>query len=252
MIKANDLKKQFIKQKNKREKEVFYADNGISFEANDGEIIGILGPNGAGKTTLLRMIAGILEPTEGTIEFDGLNYKNNEIEIKENIAYLSGNTKLYDTLSVYELLKMCAEIYGIDDKKAEERIKEITDILDMQNFLNSKIGSLSTGQTQRVNIARCLVHDPKYYILDEATTGLDIISSQIILDFIKREKERGKTILYSTHYMEEAENICDRVIMINKGVVINSGTPSKIKEDTNTTNLRDAFFAMIGGVTNEE
>ena len=252
MIKANDLKKQFIKQKNKREKEVFYADNGISFEANDGEIIGILGPNGAGKTTLLRMIAGILEPTEGTIEFDGLNYKNNEIEIKENIAYLSGNTKLYDTLSVCELLKMCAEIYGIDDKKAEERIKEITDILDMQNFLNSKIGSLSTGQTQRVNIARCLVHDPKYYILDEATTGLDIISSQIILDFIKREKERGKTILYSTHYMEEAENICDRVIMINKGVVINSGTPSKIKEDTNTTNLRDAFFAMIGGVTNEE
>ena len=252
MIKANDLKKQFIKQKNKLEKEVFYADNGISFEANDGEIIGILGPNGAGKTTLLRMIAGILEPTEGTIEFDGLNYKNNEIEIKENIAYLSGNTKLYDTLSVYELLKMCAEIYGIENTKAEERIKEITDILDMQNFLNSKIGSLSTGQTQRVNIARCLVHDPKYYILDEATTGLDIISSQIILDFIKREKERGKTILYSTHYMEEAENICDRVIMINKGVVINSGTPSKIKEDTNTTNLRDAFFAMIGGVTNEE
>ena len=147
---------------------------------------------------------------------------------------------------------MCAEIYGLDDKKAEERIKEITDILDMQNFLNSKIGNLSTGQTQRVNIARCLVHDPKYYILDEATTGLDIISSQIILDFIKKEKARGKTILYSTHYMEEAENICDRVIMINKGVVINSGTPSKIKEDTNTTNLRDAFFAMIGGVTNEE
>ena len=252
MIKANDLKKQFIKQKNKREKEIFYADNGISFEANDGEIIGILGPNGAGKTTLLRMIAGILEPTEGTIEFDGLNYKNNEIEIKENIAYLSGNTKLYDTLTAYELLKMCAQIYGIDNQQAEKRIKEITDILNMQNFLNSKIGNLSTGQTQRVNIARCLVHDPKYYILDEATTGLDIISSQIILDFIKKEKARGKTILYSTHYMEEAENICDRVIMINKGVVINSGTPSKIKEDTNTTNLRDAFFAMIGGVTNEE
>ena len=252
MIKANNLTKKFIKQKNKREKEEFYADKGITFEAHDGEIIGILGPNGAGKTTLLRMIAGILEPTEGTIEFDGLNYKNNEIEIKKNIAYLSGNTKLYDTLTAYELLKMCAQIYGIDKQKTEKRIKEITDILDMQNFLNNKIGNLSTGQTQRVNIARCLVHDPKYYILDEATTGLDIISSQIILDFIKKEKARGKTILYSTHYMEEAENICDRVIMINKGVVINSGTPSKIKEDTNTTNLRDAFFQMIGGVNNEE
>ena len=252
MIKANNLTKKFIKQKNKREKEEFYADKGITFEAHDGEIIGILGPNGAGKTTLLRMIAGILEPTEGTIEFDGLNYKNNEIEIKKNIAYLSGNTKLYDTLTAYELLKMCAQIYGIDKQKTEKRIKEITDILDMQNFLNNKIGNLSTGQTQRVNIARCLIHDSKYYILDEATTGLDIISSQIILDFIKKEKARGKTILYSTHYMEEAENICDRVIMINKGVVINSGTPSKIKEDTNTTNLRDAFFQMIGGVNNEE
>ena len=252
MIKANNLTKKFIKQKNKREKEEFYADKGITFEAHDGEIIGILGPNGAGKTTLLRMIAGILEPTEGTIEFDGLNYKNNEIEIKKNIAYLSGNTKLYDTLTAYELLKMCAQIYGIDKQKTEKRIKEITDILDMQNFLNNKIGNLSTGQTQRVNIARCLIHDPKYYILDEATTGLDIISSQIILDFIKKEKARGKTILYSTHYMEEAENICDRVIMINKGVVINSGTPSKIKEDTNTTNLRDAFLQMIGGVNNEE
>ncbi len=252
MIKVDNLKKKFIKYKNKKEKEEFYADNGITFEANEGEIIGILGPNGAGKTTLLRMIAGILEPTEGIVEFDGLNYKNNEIEIKQNIAYLSGNTKLYDTLSTYELLKMCSDIYNIPNEKAEKRIKEISKILEMDSFLYNKIGNLSTGQTQRVNIARCLVHDPKYYILDEATTGLDIISSQIILDFIKKERENKKTILYSTHYMEEAENICDRVIMINKGIVINSGTPDKIKKDTNTTNLRDAFFAMIGGVSDEE
>ena len=245
MIKVDNLKKKFIKYKNKKEKEEFYADNGITFEANEGEIIGILGPNGAGKTTLLRMIAGILEPTEGTVEFDGLNYKNNEIEIKQNIAYLSGNTKLYDTLSTYELLKMCSDIYNIPNEKAEKRIKEISKILEMDNFLYNKIGNLSTGQTQRVNIARCLVHDPKYYILDEATTGLDIISSQIILDFIKKERENKKTILYSTHYMEEAENICDRVIMINKGIVINSGTPDKIKKDTSTTNLRDAFFTLV-------
>lgn len=205
-----------------------------------------------GKTTLLRMIAGILEPTEGKITFDNLNYRDNEIEIKKNIAYLSGNTKLYDTLSTYELLKMCALIYDVPKDKIEDRIKEISKILNIDSFLYNKIANLSTGQTQRVNIARCLIHDPKYYILDEATTGLDIISSQIILDFIKQEKSRGKTVLYSTHYMEEAENICDRVIMINKGEVINSGTPDKIRKDTNTTNLRDAFFAMVGGVTNEE
>ena len=252
MVKVNNLKKKFVKYKNKKEKEEFYANNGISFEAKDGEIIGILGPNGAGKTTLLRMIAGILAPTEGTVSFDNLNYKNNEIEIKKNLAYLSGNTKLYDTLSTYELLRMCTDIYGVPKDIAEKRIKELSKILNMDSFLYNKIGNLSTGQTQRVNIARCLVHNPKYYILDEATTGLDIISSQIILDFIKQEKQKEKTILYSTHYMEEAENICDRVIMINKGVVINSGTPEKIKEDTKTTNLRDAFFAMIGGVSYEE
>ena len=252
MIKVDNLKKKFIRYKNKKEKEEFYADNGITFEANDGEIIGILGPNGAGKTTLLRMIAGILEPTEGSISFDGLNYKDNEIEIKQEIAYLSGNTKLYDTLSCYELLKMCANIYNVPEKQAEERIKDISKILNMDGFLYNKIGNLSTGQTPRTNIARCLVHNPKYYILDEATTGLDIISSQIILDFMKAEKQKNKTILYSTHYMEEAENICDRVIMINKGIVINEGTPEKIKEETNTTNLRDAFFKMIGGALDEE
>ena len=205
-----------------------------------------------GKTTLLRMIAGILEPTEGEISFDGLTYKKNEIEIKQQIAYLSGNTKLYDTISCYELLKMCADIYGVEENKAEKRIKEISKILNMDNFLYNKIGNLSTGQTQRANIARCLVHNPKYYILDEATTGLDIISSQIILNFIKEEKENNKTILYSTHYMEEAENICDRVIMINKGVVINQGTPEEIKRNTNTSNLRDAFFEMLGGALDEE
>lgn len=251
MLEVKDLKKKFIKYNAKHQKEEFYADNGISFKAQDGEIIGILGPNGAGKTTLLRMIAGILEPTSGTISFDKLDYLHNEIEIKKSIAYLSGNTKLYNTLSPYELLKMCGNIYGVEEDKLEDRIKEISKKLNMDSFLYNRIENLSTGQTQRVNIARCLVHDPKYYILDEATSGLDIISSQIILDFIKEEKKRGKIILYSTHYMEEAENICDYVIMINKGKVIKEGTPSEIKKSTKTTNLRDAFFTLIGGASNE-
>ena len=247
MLEVKDLKKKFVKYNAKRKKEEFYADNGISFKAKDREIIGILGPNGAGKTTLLRMIAGILEPTSGTISFDKLDYLHNEIEIKKSIAYLSGNTKLYNTLSPYELLKMCGNIYGVEEDKLEDRIKEISKKLNMDSFLYNRIENLSTGQTQRVNIARCLIHDPKYYILDEATSGLDIISSQIILDFIKEEKKKGKTILYSTHYMEEAENICDRVIMINKGVVIKEGTPDEVRKDTKTSNLRDAFFKLIGG-----
>ncbi|MDE5587011.1 MAG: ATP-binding cassette domain-containing protein, partial [Bacilli bacterium] len=170
----------------------------------------------------------------------------------KKIAYLSGNTKIYNTLSTYELLNMCADFYDVPVSKREARIKEISKTLGMDEFLYNKIERLSTGQTQKVNIARCMVHDPKYYILDEATSGLDIISSQIILDFIKSEKKKGKTILYSTHYMEEAENICDNVIMVNKGVVIKEGTPEKIKKETKTTNLRDAFFTLIGGARDEE
>lgn len=251
MIEIINIKKKFIKNITKTTKEEFYANNGISFKADNGQIIGILGPNGAGKTTLLRMISGILEPTSGTISFDNLNYKQNEIEIKKQIAYLSGNTKIYNMLSPYELLKMCSNMYGVDIKTSEQRIKKISQRLKMDNFLYNKIENLSTGQTQKVNIARCLIHNPKYYILDEATSGLDIISSQIILDFIKEEKKQGKTILYSTHYMEEAENICDKVIMIDKGIVIKEGTPEQIKNITNTTNLRDAFFTLIGGENND-
>lgn len=252
MLKVKNVKKKFLRTTEKKKKEEFWADKDISFEAEDGQVVGILGPNGAGKTTLLRMIGGILNPTEGSIEFDGMTYDKDEIAIKKNLAYLSGNTKIYQNISAYELLKMCCDFYGVDESTAEKRIKEIEDTLHMGGFLYNRIDKLSTGQTQRVNIARCLVHDPKYYILDEATSGLDIISSQVILDFIKKERNRGKTILYSTHYMEEAENICDRVLLIHKGNVIKDGTPDEILRFTKTTNLRDAFFALIEGENDEK
>ena len=198
------------------------------------------------------MIAGILEPTEGIVLFDNKSYKEDEIGIKMELAYLSGNTKLYDTLTTYELLNMCCRIYKMSEEEIDGKIKEISQKLQLDSFLYQKIGDLSTGQTQRVNIARCFIHNPKYYVFDEATTGLDIISSQIILDFIKKERNKGKTILYSTHYMEEAENICDRVIMIHQGHILLTGTPEEIKKETKTTNLRDAFFALIGGSEDEK
>lgn len=244
MLKVDNVSKKFIKLIDKRKKTDFFADKNISFTAKEGEIVGILGPNGAGKTTLLRIIAGIMKQSSGSIEIDNLNYKNNEIEIKKKIAFLTGNTKLYKDISAFELLKMTGEYYEISNKLINERIEELTKKFNMKGFLHQRIESLSTGQTQKVAIARCLIHDPKYYILDEPTSGLDIISSKTILDMIKEEKENNKCILYSTHYMEEAENICDRVILINKGIIIVEGTPKEIKKITNTTNLRDAFFAL--------
>lgn len=252
MIEVKNLKKKFIKTTKDKKTVEFYADDDISFKANKGEIVGILGPNGAGKTTLLRMIAGIMEPTSGNVEINGMNYKDNELEIKKQIAFLSGNTKLYKDISPYELLTMCGHYYGIKDDILSKRINEIVKEFDMENFLYQKIENLSTGQIQRVGLARCVVHNPNYYILDEATSGLDTILSQIILNFIEKEKNKGKCILYSTHYMEEAENICDRVIIVNKGKIIATGTPNEIKEKTNTTNIREAFFKLIGGVENDK
>ena len=199
MIQVKNVTKKFTKWNEKKQKEEFYADENISFEAHDGEIVGILGPNGAGKSTLLRMIAGILEPTEGIVLFDNKSYKEDEIGIKMELAYLSGNTKLYDTLTTYELLNMCCRIYKMSEEEIDGKIKEISQKLQLDSFLYQKIGDLSTGQTQRVNIARCFIHNPKYYVFDEATTGLDIISGQIILDFIKKERNKEKTILYLTH-----------------------------------------------------
>lgn len=248
MIEIKNVSKEF---KERKTKSSVLADDNINLTIEDGCIVGILGPNGAGKTTLLRMIAGILSPTKGSILYDGLEIEKNDLKIKNEIAYLSGNTKLYNSITGRELLKMFANIYGIEKESCEKRIEDIIKRLDLSAFIDKRIGVLSTGQTQRINIARCLIHKPKYYILDEATSGLDIIASQVILDFIKEENTNGSTIIYSTHYMEEAENICDYVVLIMNGKIIATGTPDEINKQTKQKNLRDAFFTLIGGVKND-
>ena len=246
MLEVRNVTKKFIKKNKNNQVEEFKADDNISFTAKEGEVVGIIGPNGAGKTTLLRMIAGIMEPTSGEVLIDNKTHQEDMIGIKKKIAFLSGNTKLYKDISPYELLEMAGNYYEVDEKTLEKRIKDIVKKFNMSSFLNQKISTLSTGQYQRTSIARCLVHNPDYYILDEATSGLDVISSKSILDFIKEVKKENKCIIYSTHYMEEAENICDKIVMINKGKVIAQGTPNEICKNTKTTNLRDSFFTLIG------
>ena len=252
MIEVKELSKQFKKKIGDKESISFFADKDISFNLEKGQIIGILGPNGAGKTTLLRMIAGIMEPSSGSIKIDGLEYGKDDIEIKRKIAYLSGNTKLYKDISPLELLKMCGEYYGVDNKVLDKRIADIVKRFDMESFMHQRIEKLSTGQYQRVSIARCLVHDPDYYILDEATSGLDVISGKVIIDFIKSERDMGKGVIYSTHYMEEADSISDAIIMVNNGKIIANSTSSELKKKTKTDNLRDTFFALIEGVDGGE
>ncbi|MCR4691067.1 MAG: ATP-binding cassette domain-containing protein [Lachnospiraceae bacterium] len=257
MIKAENLTKQFertvlseenpAKKKKKSKKETFYAVDHVSFEVKDGEIVGLLGPNGAGKTTLLRMLGSLMGPTEGqvTITDKEGNVITDPVEQKRNIGYLSGNTKLYHRLSVREMLSTLAEIYGIEKAETEKRIREISEVLDMDAFLDNRIERLSTGQTQRASIARTLIHQPEIYIFDEPTLGLDILSADAIVSFMKTRKEAGKTVLYSTHYLEEAQFLCDRILMIEKGRIVCEGSPAEIMERTKTENLREAFHVIM-------
>ena len=254
MIESVGLTKQFVRTLKKGQKEEFYAVDHISFKANPGEILGILGPNGAGKTTLLRMLGSLMEPTEGHVVIR--DKEDNEItdksDLKKHIGYLSENTKLYGRFTVRETLSLFGELYGFTKEEMVEKIEKTNEILNMTEFIDNRVEKLSTGQKQRTSIARCLVHDPDIYIFDEPTLGLDIISSKAIIDFMKQEKQRGKSVLYSTHYMEEAEFLCDRIVMINKGHVIAEGTPCELRVKTGTGNLRDTFFALIEGGDEDE
>ncbi len=244
MIEAKGLVKRFIKNEQKIKREFAAVDN-ISFKADKGEIVGILGPNGAGKTTLLRMLASLLEPSEGQVDIsiDGKIISKIQ-EKKKHIGYLSGNTKLYGRFSTREMLYTFGRLYGLSDDDLEKRIEEIIKLLDLSSFIDNRIEKLSTGQNQRASVARCLIHSPEIYIFDEPTLGLDIISSSSMIEFMKKEKQ-NKTIIYSTHYMEEAEYLCDRIMMMNNGHVICDMSPDKLKKETETKNMRDAFYSII-------
>ncbi|MCC0646584.1 MULTISPECIES: ABC transporter ATP-binding protein [unclassified Clostridioides] len=242
----DDKNKSSIKKlkKIKTKKEDFLAVNNVSFSVEEGEIVGILGPNGAGKTTLLRMLGGILTPTSGNISVSGYDYSIDKNSAKKEIGYLSGNTKLYGRLSPRELLTTFGSLYEMTKEEIEESIKNVVKVMDMNEFIDNRIENLSTGQTQRTSIARCLIHSPKVYIFDEPTLGLDVLSSASIIDFMKNEKLIGKTVLYSTHYMEEAEILCDKILMIHNGKIIASGTPKSLKEESGVNNLRDVFINL--------
>ncbi|MDD6811345.1 MAG: ATP-binding cassette domain-containing protein [Lachnospiraceae bacterium] len=246
MIIAQHLVKTFIKNEKKNRKVEINAVNDISLTVKEGEIVGILGPNGAGKTTLLRMLSKLMKPTSGTVGIRiGEEEISDDIEIKRHIGYLSNNTKLYGRLSSRELLQMLGVLYGMSEEETGNKIEEICEVLSMESFIDNRIEKLSTGQTQRASIARCLIHNPEIYIFDEPTLGLDILSSAAIIEFMKKEREKGKTILYSTHYMEEAEYLCDRIVMIHQGKIISEGTPEALKQQTGKDNLREVFAELI-------
>ena len=248
MIVLENVCKSFITNK---KGDFVIANDNINLKINKGEVIGIVGKNGAGKTTLLRMIAGLLTPDSGTIKIKNKNIVNENIELKNSIAYLSNNTELYEDLSANEILDFIKDVYEIDDDTFTKRKQELYKHFEVKLYCNTSYSKLSTGQKQKISIIRTMIVDPEIYILDEITTGLDIESVKNVNDFILQEKELKKTILYSSHNMEEVEKMCDRIVIVDKAKIIYNGTIKEVKKETKTKNLRDALFIKIEEAQNE-
>ncbi|MCC7429677.1 ATP-binding cassette domain-containing protein [bacterium] len=235
-IVANELTKYF---------DDFLAVNSVSFEVAEGEIFGLLGPNGAGKTTILRMFAGILEPSEGEVWINNFPMKTQKVEARKNLGFHTGDTGLYERLTAKEMLEYFGRLSQVPENILQERVAKLIFDFQITSFQSKFCGKLSTGQKQRVAIARTLVHDPKLIILDEPTTGLDIVASEFILNFIKESKENGKSIIFSTHNLSEVERLCDRIGIIHKGEMKIQGTLAEILEQTETQKLSDAFLSLV-------
>lgn len=251
MLRVENISKKFWE----KDKGDFYAVRENSFEVNKGEVFGILGPNGAGKTTLLRMLINILTPTTGEVYVDDLVLSRDLNEIKKRVSFLSENTKLYEKLTPNELLNYFGELYEIDKNLLIERKRELFDKLDMHEFKDKHIGKLSTGQKQKTSLARTMINDADFYILDEPTLGLDIITGRAIVEFIKEKAREGKTIIFSTHYMEEAEYLCDRIALFHKGKILDIDTLEGYRKKEYGDNLREIFLKYIElseGEVNEE
>ncbi len=242
MIRAEALRKVFHPSRGAPVEAV----RGATFEVRDGEVFGLLGPNGAGKTTLLRMLATIITPTSGVCRVNDIRADEAPEEIRRRVGFLSGNTKLYGRLTAREVLRYFGRLHGLSDARIAERTVSLTDMMQMAEFLDRRCDTLSTGQIQRVSIARCLLHEPPILILDEPTAGLDIVSSRAILEFILTAKASGAGIVFSTHYMTEAERLCDRIALIHRGDLLAVGTKQELYARTGTDNLQEAFFTLMG------
>ncbi len=222
------------------------AVDNVSFEVRAGEVFGLLGPNGAGKTTTLRMLATLLKPSSGTATLNGFDIVREPEKVREQIGFLSGDMGLYGRLTPRETLEFFGQLNGLDSARAAQRISEVMSMLDMRNFADVRGDKLSTGMKQKTAIARAILHDPPVLILDEPTSGLDLPTARNIEATVLNAKKTGKCILYSTHIMEEAEYLCDRIAVISDGKLRAIGTMEDLRRETGKLRLREIFLDLLG------
>ena len=217
----------------------------IWFSVKPGEIFGLLGPNGAGKTTTLRMLCTLLSPTAGGATIAGFDTRTDAENVRRNIGFLSANTGIYDRMSPREMVSYYGRLYGIDGAALDDRIRELFAVLQMSDFADTLGGRLSTGQKQKVSIARALIHDPPVLIFDEPTNGLDVLVQRAVVQTIAGLRGRGKTILYSTHNMNEVEKLCDRVAIMARGKIAAMGTLDELRTQYGEPNVEELFFRLV-------
>ncbi|HEY9207261.1 MAG TPA: ABC transporter ATP-binding protein [Candidatus Methanoperedens sp.] len=213
----------------RKEYDGFTAVEGLDFEIKKGEIFGIVGPNGAGKTTTLKMLSGLVVPTRGSIKIRGMDINKDALRIKQMLGFLPEDSPLYEGMKANDYLMFFAEIYGVEKTVATDRIVELLGALRL-DAQDKRIGEMSKGMQRKVAIARALINDPEFLVLDEMTSGLDPLTSKYLVDFVSGLRNRGKTIVFSAHNLYQVESLCDRVLIMNKGSEVACGTMAEIKK----------------------
>lgn len=242
MVNIEHLTKQFRVKITKK----IVAVNDVSFTVNDGEVVGLLGPNGAGKTTLMRLLATVLHPTQGTAHVDGLDIRSHPREARRKIGILPETWGLYERFTPREHLRMFGEYYDMEKSAIERRSEELVKTLGMVEFADRECKRFSRGMSQKVALARAMIHDPQNLLFDEPTNGLDVMSARQVRRLITQLRDEGRSVMISTHVLSEAERLCDRLILIDSGKVVAQGTPEELYRQTGKSTLEEAFLSILG------
>jgi ABC-2 type transport system ATP-binding protein/sodium transport system ATP-binding protein len=221
------------------------AVNRLSFAVSAGEVYGLLGPNGAGKTTTIRMIVGLLRPDEGFAEVLGFRTSEAPDEVKSRVGLVAASDGVYPWLSVREMLLFFADLYGLAPRQARENLRALSELFNLTTLLDRRCSVLSTGQRQRVTLARALMHAPPVMLLDEPTRGLDVLGSQVVVDYVRRLRDEGKALIVSTHRLDEAERLCDRFGLLHQGELRLEGTLAELRAATGCQTLVDMFRSFF-------